>query len=373
MKKKVLQLFHGFNMGGAETLVKDYCLKLDRDKFDVSVLCFFRYHSPLEKILEDAGVNITYINDYDESCTRDGKNTFKRVSMLLHRYYFIRRYIKKEKPDILHTHLAVNSYALFARTSKNTKIYHTVHNEPTVLWNQSKARQIDLYCVRKLVKKYHMRFITLHKEMCEEVNEMFGVDDSVVLNNGIDFARFEKTLPKKEVRAKLGIPENAYVFGHVGRFDEQKNHRFLVEIFSKVHETNKNAYLLLVGNGKTQTEIVELIQFYGLEDCTKILSYRTDIPDLLNAMDKFIFPSIFEGLGIVLIEAQKMGVPCVISDVVPKAAIVSNLVKPLSLTLNADQWAEEAINFQVENIEYQGIEEWNINCVVRKLEDLYSE
>lgn len=371
MKKKVVQLFHGFNMGGAETLVKEYCLKLDKEKYDVAALCFFRYHTPFEKILEDAGVRLVYINDYEEACTRDGKNPLRRISMLLRRYRFIIKYLKTEKPDILHTHLAVNNYVYLAHPKKDTKIFHTVHNEPTVLWNPSMARRIDKFFVKKLLKKYRMRFITLHDDMRREVNEMFGVRDSVVLNNGIDFSRFEQALPKEDVRRKIKIPSDAFVVGHIGRFDEQKNHKFLVEVFAKVYEKNEKAFLLLIGNGKIRSEIERQIEEAGLKDRSMILDYRTDIPDLLNAMDRFVFPSFFEGLGIVLIEAQKAGVLSVASDAVPKAAVVSNLVKQLSLELTAEQWAEEILVKWAEEVQYHGMEEWDIRCVVHKLEELY--
>lgn len=370
-KKKVVQLIHGFNMGGAETLVKEYCLKLNREKYDVAALCFFRYHTPYEKILEDAGVKITYIDDYNEAFTRDGKSRLKRALMIVHRYLFIRSYIRKEAPDILHTHLALNSYVLFASPKKGTKLLHTVHNEPTVLWNQSRARRIDYASVCRLVKKYQMQFITLHESMRKEVNEMFGVSNSVVLNNGIDFSRFAHALPKEAVRRNIGIPEDAFVLGHIGRFDVQKNHKFLIEVFAKIYEKNENAFLLLIGNGKLQPEIEKQLKDYGLEHRSMILSHRTDIPDLLNAMDKFVFPSVFEGLGIVLIEAQRAGLECIASDTVPKAAVVSNLVKQLSLELSAEEWADEVMKFQVASPEYQGIEEWDMSCVIQKLEELY--
>lgn len=372
MKKKVLQLIHGFTMGGAETLVKEYCLKLNKDKYDVSVLCFYKYNSPYEKLLEDAGVNITYIDDYSEACTRDGKSRLKRIFMILRRYQFIRNYIKEETPDILHTHLALNSYVSFANPGKGTKIFHTVHNEPTVLWDQRKERKIDFIAARRLVKKYHMQFITLHDRMRQEVNELFGVSNSVVLNNGIDFSKYENALSGEAVRKREGIPKDAFVIGHIGRFGEQKNHKFLVKVFAEIHEKNQNAFLLLIGNGKLQPEIEQQLKELGLEERYKILSHRTDIPDLLNAMDRFVFPSIFEGLGIVLIEAQKAGVACIASDAVPKAAVVSNLVKQLDLNLPADEWADQVICWNVNSVEYYGIEQWDMKQVVLRLEELYS-
>ena len=127
----------------------------------------------------------------------------------------------------------------------------------------------------------------------------------------------------------------------------------------------------MIGNGKLQGDVEEQIRNLGLEERSKILSNRTDIPDLLNSMDRFVFPSIFEGLGIVLIEAQRAGIKCVASSNVPKAAVVSNLVKQLDLTLSAENWADEIINLEVDAIEYQGIDEWDMRNVINKLEDLY--
>ena len=371
MKKKVLQLIHGFTMGGAETLVKEYCLKLNKEKYDVSVLCFFKYNTPYEKILEEAGIKVTYIDDYHEACSKDGKSRLKRIFMILRRYCFIRKYIRKEAPDILHTHLALNNYVLFASPKKGTKLLHTVHNEPKVLWDARKARRIDYYSVKQLIKKYQMQFITLHDSMCREVNEMFEVDNSVVLNNGIDFAKYENVLSKEQVRENEGIPKDAFVIGHIGRFGEQKNHHFLVDVFSEIYQKNEDAFLLMIGNGKLQEEIEEKLKSLGLNHRSLILSQRTDIPDLLNAMDRFVFPSVFEGLGIVLIEAQKAGIPCIASDAVPKAAVVSNLVKQLDLKLSAKEWAEEILDWEVESVESKGLEAWDMNKVVLRLEEYY--
>lgn len=369
MQKKVLQLIHGFTMGGAETLVKEYCLKLNKEKYDVSVLSFFKYHTPYESLLEEAGIKIIYINDIQD---RLNGSKISNAMDVLKRYMFIRKYIQKEQPDILHTHLAVNSYVAFAKPKKRTKIFHTVHNEPQRLWRKSFSRQLDFYAAKKLIKNYQMKFITLHDAMRKEVNELFEVDNSVVLNNGIDFSRFETALPKEQVRSREGIPADAYVIGHVGRFNQQKNHKFLADVFSEISKKNDKAFLLLVGNGSLQKGTEEQLKQLGLENKYKILSNRTDIPDLMNAMDKFVFPSKYEGLGIVLIEAQKIGLECVISDKVPDAAVVSNLVKKLPLELSAGKWAEAVLKSDVEEAEYFGIESWDMKQVVLELEEIYA-
>lgn len=358
-------------MGGAETLTKEYCLKLDKEKFDVSVLCFHRYHTPYEKLLEEAGVNVVYASDHIKNYDKIAFRYPGRILMLAKRWAFLKKYLRESKPDVLHFHMALSIYVLLAKMGRNTKIIRTMHTEPKRRWNNSMGRKLDLWATHKLMKKYPMQFITLHEDMKNEINEMFGVNNSIVLNNGIDFSRFEHALDKKTVREREGIPQDACVIGHVGRFNEVKNHQFLVEVFAKLHKKDHNTFLLLVGNGSLQKKIEEQLKSQGLENNYKILSERTDIPDLLNAMDKFVFPSISEGLGIALIEAQKAGLPCVVSSAVPQASTVSNLVKRLDLEKGADAWAEETAKFHVGTVLYDGIEAWNLEKIVRSLEKLY--
>ena len=371
MKKKVLHFIHGFSMGGAETLVKEYCLKLNKDKFDVSVLCFHRYDTPYEELLAKAGVRVVYLSDQIKNYKKISKKQPGRTWMLIKRCFMIRKFIRKEAPDIIHMHLSLNGYVWFANPKKGTRMFLTVHNEPKKRWTNSIGHRIDFIAAKSLIKKYHMRFITLHDGMRNEINEMFEVKDSVVLNNGIDFSRFENTLSKEVVREREGIPKDAYVIGHVGRFNPQKNHPLLIKAFDKIQKAHENVFLLMIGHGNLMDETKQMIADMGLEKKCMILTQRPDVPDLMAAMDKFVFPSVFEGLGIVLIEAQKMGLECVISDAVPEAAVVSNLVTRVELTRSPEEWAEEIMNFHVENVEYYGIENWDMNNVVSSLEELY--
>ena len=370
-KIKVLQFIHGFSMGGAETLTKEYCLKLDKEKYDVSVLCFHRYHTPYEQLLEEAGVNVVYASDHIENYDKIAFRYPGRILMLAKRWKFLKKYLRESKADVLHFHMALSIYVLLAKMDKNTKLIRTMHTDPKRRWNKSIGRQLDLWATHKLVKKYSMQFVALHDEMRQELNEMFGVSNSVVLNNGIDFSRFENALDKATVRRREGIPENACVIGHVGRFNEVKNHQFLVEVFEKLHKKDKNTFLLLVGNGSLQKQTEEQLKQLGLENSYKILSHRTDIPDLLNAMDKFIFPSKCEGLGISLIEAQRAGLPCVVSSTVPQAATVSNLVKSLDLEAGAEVWAEELEKLSVDKVIYDGMDAWDMQKIIHSLEKLY--
>lgn len=371
-RKKVLQFIHGFSMGGAEKLVSEYCLKLNKEKFDVSVLCFHRYNTPYEEILKNAGIKVVYASDHIKDYDKIAFQYPGRLLMLAKRWVYIRKYLRKESPDVLHLHMALSIYVLLAHLKKDIKMLRTVHNEPKKRWDHSIGRRIDFWATKKLVKRYQLQFITLHDEMRKEVNEMFSVDNSLVLNNGIDFKKFENITAKEQVRKSEKIPEDAYVIGHVGRFNPQKNHKLLVEIFHRIYQKNDKAFLLMIGNGGLQAETEKRLKELGLEDRYLILSNRTDIPDLMNAMDVFVFPSNYEGLGIVLIEAQKVGLKCVISNVVPEAAVVSNLVKRVNLNTSAEVWAWEIMKFHVDQVEYYGIEAWDMNQVVIYLEEIYA-
>lgn len=368
MKKKILHLIHGLTMGGAETLVKEYCLNLDKSRYDVSILCFYKYDTPYETLLENAGIPITYIDDYSNR-KRNGK--LKNLSALGRRIRFVKEYIQREHPDVIHSHLTLNGYVLLAKPDPGIKLVHTVHSEPKKLWNSKLSRRIDLYAAKRLVKKYHMQFITLHESMRVEVNELFGVTDSVVLNNGIDFRRFEQAASKETVRVREGIPQDAFVVGHVGRFTPAKNHKMLIEIFEKIAQKRENSFLLMVGNGALKQEMEQMLKDRKLEERSLILSNRTDIPDLLNAMDVFVFPSLHEGLGITLIEAQKMKLPCIISDTVPQSAVISNLVTAVSLKETPAFWAEKILQPVEKQVSYKDLEKWDMAYVAKELEKIY--
>lgn len=370
---KLLHFVYNLNQGGAETLVKDYALLIDKEKFDIVLLCHDRIGSPYERILQNAGVRVLFISDYFP---------FKKIYfnhlvnyIICHSYLdkLIARFIvKKENPDIIHSHLLCNQLIKFTCLGRAPKIFHTVHSQPQAYWcTKSRFGRKDYKAVSYLIKKYGMRLIALNEPMRQELNQMFHVSDTVVLNNGIDFGKFNVAESKEIIRKELNIAEDAFLVGHVGRFVQVKNHVLIVDAFKELRKINKKAHLILVGTGELRSQIEEKIDLLGLKENVTILESRTDIPNILKALDMFIFPSHFEGLGIALIEAQKMGIPCVISSAIPQAAVVSNLVYRMPQNSTPEEWANVMENFSVNNIEYYGIEKWDMNSVVKQLECLY--
>ena len=374
--KKIVHFIHGLNTGGAETLVKNYCLGLDKSKYDVTVLCYERFDSPYDKILFDAGIKVLYACDRIKLWGR--KDIAARVINHYQLYFVLRRMLRELNPDILHTHLLVNKYVKFAGLSKNTRVFYTIHTQINKLWPVNLiGRNADLSAAKWLVKKRGMRLITLYDGMKQEANELFNVNNSVVLNNGVNFEAFEHAKGKGTMRAELGIPQDAFVVGHVGRFSEVKNHRFLVDVFKEIYKRNDKAFLLMVGDGEDKESIKSRLDEASLNNHYLILSNRNDVADIMNAMDVFVFPSLYEGFGIVLVEAQKSGLPCFVSDAVPSTAKVTDLVRLLSLNNGAEFWAQAVHKYcqiKSEAIKSGKIDvpiDWDISNVIKRLEQIY--
>jgi glycosyltransferase involved in cell wall biosynthesis len=163
-----------------------------------------------------------------------------------------------------------------------------------------------------------------------------------ILFCGVDLATFQQSLDKNTVRAEFGWSAKNFIVGHVGRFDEQKNHPFLLQIFAEVARRRPEARLLLVGVGDLQPRIKTLVEELNLSDRVAFAGTRPDVPRLmLGAMDAFLLPSLFEGLPLVLVEAQAAGLPCFVSDVIaPETTLVAPLMHKISLQESAAAWAE---------------------------------
>jgi len=159
-----------------------------------------------------------------------------------------------------------------------------------------------------------------------------------LLKNAIDLESYSfSSQVRKEYRKKLGL-QGCFVLGHIGRFVYTKNHKFLIEIFNEVHQKNSKARLILIGTGELEDRIKSQVKKYGLEDVVLFMGKRNDVPKLLQAMDTLLLPSLFEGLGLVLIEAQAAGLKCLASTEVPKEACITPNLKYVSGSVS--EWVE---------------------------------
>ena len=167
--------------------------------------------------------------------------------------------------------------------------------------------------------------------------------DVHILHNGVDLNVFRyNEAGRQRIREEFVI-EDKFVVGHIGRLNKQKNHRFLLDVFAKLQSIRGDTVLLLVGIGEEQEQICAWIKELDIEDKVILAGQRFDIPDILSAMDIFVFPSLHEGMPNTVIEAQATGLPCVISDTITAEADITGLVKYLPLTAPVSEWVEMAM------------------------------
>ena len=164
-----------------------------------------------------------------------------------------------------------------------------------------------------------------------------------ILHNAVDLNVFYfDGEARTRIRRELNIADDVKVIGHVGRFFAQKNHSFLVDVFSKIHKADKNTVLVLVGKGDLEDSVREQVHSLGLDDAVIFTGVRSDVPKLLSAFDAFVFPSFYEGMPNTVIEAQATGLPCIISDTITREADITGLVEYLPLG-DAEYWAQKSI------------------------------
>lgn len=209
---------------------------------------------------------------------------------------------------------------------------------------------------------------------------MFGEKTPfTVIPNAIDCSKFRfNPEVRHEIRESLNI-EDKFVVGHVGRFTYQKNHGFLIDIFNEIHKINPKAVLLLIGDAVGDMSYCETakqkVAQYGLTECVQFLGMRNDVPLLMQAMDCFVFPSRFEGLGIVGIEAQAAGLPCFFSDTITREVGLTELAHFIPLRNNPNQWANIILRIhpikrkqENQNVALAG---YDITVAIKKIENLY--
>ena len=208
---------------------------------------------------------------------------------------------------------------------------------------------------------------------------LFTKRDDDIIKNAIDLEKFKYNEKiRKEIRKKFNISENKIVIGHVGRFVETKNHNFIIDVFNKVNEEKEKYLLLLIGQGPMINKIKEKVNLLGLQKSVLFLGQRGDINELYQAMDIFLLPSLYEGFGMVTVEAQSSNLPCIVSNGVPMSTKFSKNYVFLPINDGIKEWVNNVRKFSTvferkDNtfiLESNGFE---IKNESKKLENIYFE
>nr|WP_156645377.1 glycosyltransferase family 1 protein [Lentibacillus sp. JNUCC-1] len=288
------------NRGGAETLIMNLYRHMDRRKVQFDFLtCKEGVYDEEIKSLGGVVHRMPYV-------TEAGHRGYMRS---LKQFFVAHHY------QVVHAHMDRMSGLVIREAKKAAVPIRIVHSHNTASEGGFLSKGYKYYAGRS-IKTDHT-----HLYACSQAaaDWLFQKDASQahILKNGIDIDTFLfNESSRRQIRTALNIPDNAFVLGHVGRFNKQKNHDGLIEIFAEVHQQLPHAILLLAGDGVLKKKIQSRVNALGLNNHVRFLGVRENIPELLHAFDLFVFPSLHEGLPVTLIEAQAAGLPCLISDTI---------------------------------------------------------
>lgn len=357
-KIKVAMVTNHFEITGISTVILNYCKALDRDKLDLTVLAGRPISEENRKECEQYGIKLIELpSRHQES---------------LGHYLGLWRAFKKNQYDIVHDHGNSSMMAIELTLARLAGCKATI------------AHSHNSYCpnlkIKKILNPYFKKTYT-KALACSLLagNWLFGKNQFEVLPNGFHTNRFVfDAVSRNKVRQELQI-QDKYVIGHIGRFNSQKNHPYLLKIFEKVAAKRDDAVLLLVGTGPDFEKIQALIKASPYRD--RIILYGTtkNTRAMYSAMDVFVFPSRYEGLPVVLLEAQISGLPCMISDQITREMDFGDIVWE-SIDRAPEVWAEKICNMtavsDAERKKYflthkEQIAEYDIDNTVKQLDGIY--
>ena len=327
---RVLQVIGKMDRAGAESFIMNLYRNVDKTQVQFDFLVF----------AYDQG-------DYDKEIMELGGKIYRMPSFKGYNYFDLCRRFKnffKEHPyKVVHGHIGSLAPAYLYWAKKNGA-YTIAHSHAT---NSSDWLKRNIYWLfSHNVIKVADYFLACSYQAGKDRfgNEIVEQDNFSIIQNCIDSSAFQYSVQRqRELKKKFGL-EGKLVIGHVGRFTEAKNHRFLLAVFKEINNKIDNSKLLLVGRGELENEIRKIVKDDGLENKVQFMGVRDDIPDMMNLFDMFLFTSLYEGLGNVCIEAQAAGLPCFVSSAIQDEAIITENVWRYPLDWKPDKWADEIIN-----------------------------
>ena len=324
---RILHVVTYMGRGGLETMLMNYYRHIDRSKVQFD----FLVHREFEA-------------DYDREILALGGKIFRlpRLVPWSCRYRRALNAFFREHPEykIVHVHQDCLSAVILKAAKRHGVPVRIGHSH-----NSSQDKNLK-YLVKLFYKRQIPASATALFACGKEAGDwMFGGAPYKVLNNAVDTKRYLFDPARREqARKRLGILPDTFVVGHVGRFQPQKNHDFLLDIFAEVKKRRSDSLLLLVGDGDLRGKLEEKAARLGIGDSVIFTGVRNDVPDLMQAMDCFVFPSLYEGLPVTLVEAQAAGLPCLVSDGVPGECDITDLIGHIPLAEDAASWAEHVLS-----------------------------
>ena len=361
---KILHIVPRLDSGGVERLLLNYYTYMDKTKFRFDFIVHGNEEGMIEKDFKQIGSKVFHIKP------KRGNFLDNLISMY--------KIIKENNYDVIHVHQGfISVFPIYFAKKANIKV-RIAHSHLAF-----KKENAFVTILNKIFKFYLKRYAT-HWFACglDAAKYLWG-DKALregkvfIMKNAIELDKFRfNPYIRGKVRKNLNI-EGKFVVGNVGRFSYQKNHEFLIKIFYEINKKDKNAVLLLVGNGELEQDIRKQVMEMGLEDSVIFLGARNDVNELMQAMDVFVLPSRFEGLPVVCIEAQAASLACFVSESITEEVKITDLIHFISLTKTPAYWSDEILRCKktyerkdiVHNLTESG---YQITYEFRKLENSYN-
>lgn len=364
MKKiKVLQVIAGMDMGGAETFLMNVFKNIDRNQFEFYFLCYGTKNFDYEEEIKNLGGHIIRIE------LSNNKNIIKN-------FFEFEKVIKDYNIDVVHAHTHYNSmFAVYAAHKCGVKKIITHSHSTFSEINPSLIKKIYSQIAKYIINKYSNVYLACGKDAGDAL--FYKKNKYEICYNGIDLEKFVYSDEIRNIKRKeININDNEIVIGHVGRFEDVKNHNFILHIFKEFLKLESKSKLVLIGDGMLKESIDRKAVELGIKDKVKILGKRKDVNYLYSTMDSFVFPSFYEGLPLTLIEAQTNGLPILASDSIDQHVNITDEVEFCSLNNSADVWANklhEKIGKRYNHIYDIEQSKYNMKKNVYKLEEIYKE
>lgn len=366
---RILHIVHVLtNGGGLSNFIMNYYRNIDRTKIQFDFIYF--------KETED---------DFKEEITSFGGRYFKFPEPTSGNFVTTR---EKFFAEYAHEYTAIHCHVLFAATffadsAKKHGIKNVIAHAHSTEYGSGLVRKIRNWFFIESAKHKSDYALACSRKAGEFMfgKKMMSSGKVSVIPNAIDCSKYLfSDAYRTDIRKELGI-ENNFVIGNVGGFVPLKNHSFLIDVFKIVHDKNPDAVLLLAGGegttSDTKPQIIDKVKSLRLEDCVKFLGIRRDINKIMSSLDVFVLPSLFEGFGLVMLEAQLSGLPCIASSTVPLETKCTENAKYLELSKGANYWADEILKYGDTNndrvIDITAFDSYNLDRQSHLLCDIYSK
>ena len=336
-KKKILIYSDKWINGGIEAFIMNTIRCLDNENYDITIICSQKGSDLYDEELEKRHVELKSI--LDESIKSPVLRRMKAISKF-------KKIVEKNKYDIAHFNICNSVDILYSYLAKKNGIKKIiVHSHCSNISGRMKNIKILIHeFLKRILSNVPTDYIACSNEAANWMFTKNKLEKVEILDNSVDVDKYKYDESKRsKTRESLGISDDTYVIGNIGRFSKEKNHEFLIEVFEKVYQYDSNVKLLLVGEGDFINYIKDKVNEKKLEENVIFYGVTQDVQGVLSAMDCFVLPSIFEGKPVVSIEEQISGLQGIYSSSITKEVELTNLIEYIDLDKGKDEWAKKIL------------------------------